>query len=50
MNTKSKQNQTNEQQMTRQQQGSKQQGQTSNTLPENRKVEDHERPETRLTR
>jgi hypothetical protein len=50
MNTKNKQNQKNEQRTTRQKQGPKKQGQNPNTLQDDRKHEEHEHPETRLTR
>jgi hypothetical protein len=49
MNTKSKQNQKNDQQKT-QRQGPKKQGQNPNMLQGDRKHHDHEHPETRMTR
>jgi hypothetical protein len=49
MNTKDKQDQKNQRQKTRQKQGPKKRGQTS-MLPDDRKHQDHEYPETRLTR
>jgi hypothetical protein len=49
MNTKSKQDRNKERPTTRQKQGPKKQGQNP-TLQNNRKHEEHEHPETRLTR
>jgi hypothetical protein len=46
MNTKNKQGQKNQRQKTRQEQGSKKRGQTSHMLQH----QDHEHPETRMTR
>jgi hypothetical protein len=50
MNTKTKQDQKNQRPGTRQKQGPKKQGQNANMLHEDRKHQDHEHPETRLTR
>jgi hypothetical protein len=50
MNTKNKQDQKSQRQKTRQGQGPKKRGQNSNMLRAERKHEDHEYPETRLTR
>jgi hypothetical protein len=52
MNTKNKQNQTNQRQKTRQEQGSKKQGQNHKILHDDLKLQnhEHEHPETRLTR
>jgi hypothetical protein len=50
MNTTNKQDQKKQRKKTRQKQGPKKRGQNSNMLPDDRKHEDHEYPETRLTR
>jgi hypothetical protein len=50
MNTKTKQNQKSQQQKTRQKQEPKKQGQNTNMLHEDRKYQEHEHPEMRLTR
>jgi hypothetical protein len=50
MNTKNKHDQKKERQTSRQKQGPKKQSQTPNMLQDDRKHEDHEHPETRLTR
>ena len=47
MNTKTKQNQKNQ---NRQKQGPKKQGQNPSMLQYDRKHQDHENPETRMTR
>lgn len=49
MNTK-KQNQKSQEQKTRQKQEPKKQGQNPNMLQDDRKHQDHEYPETRMTR
>jgi hypothetical protein len=50
MNTKNKQDQKNQRQKSRQEQGPKKQGQNPNMLQDDGKHQDHEHPETRLTR
>jgi hypothetical protein len=50
MNTTTKQDQKNQRQKTRQKERPKKPGQNSNMLHEDRKHQDHEYPETRLTR
>jgi hypothetical protein len=50
MNTANKQDQKNQRQKTRQKQRPKKQGRSPNMLLNDRKHQDHEYPETRLTR
>ncbi len=50
MNTTIRQDQKNQRQKTRQKQGPKKRGQTSSMLRDERKHQDHEHPETRMTR
>ncbi len=50
MNTKNKQDQKNQRHKTRQEQVPKKQGQSPKMLQEDRKPQDHEHPEMRLTR
>jgi hypothetical protein len=50
MNTKNKQDQKNQLQKTRQKQEPKKQGQNANILRDDRKYQEHEHPESRLTR
>ncbi|MGD1093874.1 MAG: hypothetical protein ABSB35_18040 [Bryobacteraceae bacterium] len=50
MNTKNKQDQKRKGQQTRQKQGPKKQGQSPNNALDDRKYQDHELPEMRLTR
>ena len=51
MNTKTKQDQKkNQRRQTRQEQGPKKRGENSNMLSDHRRHQDHEFPETRMTR
>lgn len=50
MNTKSKQNQSNQRQKSQHKQSPKKQGQNPNLLQDGRKQHEQEHPETRLTR
>ncbi len=49
MNTKNKQGQKNQRQKTRQKQGTKKQLRNPNMLQDDRKYQEHEHPETRMT-
>jgi hypothetical protein len=50
MNTANKKDQKNQRQKTRQKHGPKKEGRNPNLLHDDRKFQEHEHPETRLTR